>query len=149
MRTDFIDAEEKSLKLHCLTQHHEREKEMDSRYSEDNKNTTLEKLTIESTLSDLALYNTQVPHYTPGKMISKIFKDDPITPGVILTDKKKIKGIISREFFYEVLAKRFGYAIFIRRPVYKMIQTYKYDYLVLPYDMPIREAAQMAFSIVG
>ena len=119
---------------------------MDSKYSQDNIGSAIEKLTIESTLSDLTLYNTQVPYKTPGKTISKIFKDDPITPGVILTKDKKIKGIISREFFYEVLAKRFGYAIFIRRPVYKMLETYKYDYMVLPSDMPIREAAQMAFS---
>ena len=103
-------------------------------------------LNIESTLSDLDLYDCQVRHDTQCKNIAAIFKNNHMTPGVILKKNDKIHSIISREYFYEILAKRFGYAIFFRRPVYKMLSIYKYDFLVLPHDMPIREAAQIAFS---
>ncbi len=111
-----------------------------------NETSGLEYLSIESTLSDLTLHDCQIQYDTPSRIIADIFRDNHHTPGVILTKENKITGVLSREFFHEVLAKRFGYAIFYKRPAYKIISIYNYDFLVLPHDMPIRQAAQIAFS---
>lgn len=111
-----------------------------------NNDEIISKLGIYSKLCDLPLYDCLVAHETLGREISILFKSNPTLPGVIVTRDGKAVGLVSRDMFFEVLSNKFGREIFSKRPIDKIVKTYRCDYLELDANCPIRRAAQTAFS---
>jgi len=103
-----------------------------------------EALSLESTLKDLSLFNFQVESSYLNKEVARLFRDYPLLPGVILTEKGEFLGMLSRRRFMEYMSRPYGVDTFAGRPIlalYKMAQT---DTLILPGVALIVMAAQRA-----
>ncbi len=103
-----------------------------------------ETLSLESTLKDLSLFNFQVESSYLNKEVARLFRDYPLLPGVILTEKDEFLGMLSRRRFMEHMSRPYGVDTFAGRPIvalYKMAQT---DVLILPGAALIVMAAQRA-----
>ena len=103
-----------------------------------------ETLSLESTLKDLSLFNFQVESSYLNKEVARLFRDYPLLPGVLLTEKDKFLGMLSRRRFMEHMSRPYGVDTFAGRPIialYKMAQT---DVLILPGVALIVMAAQRA-----
>ncbi|MFW6359710.1 MAG: diguanylate cyclase domain-containing protein [Chroococcales cyanobacterium] len=103
-------------------------------------------LHLDSTLTRLSLYSFQIECSCPGQIVANRFQLDPTLPGVILTEQGRLMGMISRRRFLERMSQPYSLELFLKRPVkclYNLIQT---DFLVLPGNMPIVEAARRALD---
>jgi signal transduction histidine kinase len=106
-------------------------------------------VSLDSKLQDLSLWQCSVEVNQPGRIVAQIFKDHSLLPGVILTDKEKFAGMISRRRFLEQLSRPYGLEVFIRREIrvlnrlanQKVGEHLSVDHLILPGQMPIVEAA--------
>ncbi len=101
-------------------------------------------LSLESTLKELSVFDSQVESSFLNKEVARLFRDDPSLPGVILTEKGEFLGMLSRRRFMEHMSRPYGVDTFAGRPIlalYKMAQT---DILILPGVALIVMAAQRA-----
>ncbi|MEO6863037.1 MAG: GGDEF domain-containing protein, partial [Microcoleus sp.] len=103
-----------------------------------------ENLTLESTLKELAVFNSQVESSYLAKDIARLFQAHPLLPGVILTVNGEFLGMISRRRFMERMSRPYGVDIFACRPIMALYQIAKADILILPGLALIVMAAQRA-----
>ena len=61
-------------------------------------------LTLDSTIRELNLYHFQVESVQPGRDVAQSFQLNPLLPGVILTQHRKLIGMISRRQFLEQMS---------------------------------------------
>ena len=99
-------------------------------------------ISLESTLLDLPLYNFQIELTQHAKEVVQAFEENPMLPGIILTDGGNFVGIISRRLFFERVNCRYGLEMFFKRPIEVLYRFSKQDLLVLPGCKLIVEAAQ-------
>jgi two-component system, NtrC family, sensor kinase len=99
-------------------------------------------LCLESTLQDLPLYNCQIELNQQAQEVAKAFEQNPILPGVILTNQGNFIGIISRRLFFEKVNRRYGLEMFFKRPIEVLYEFSRKDILLLPSSKLIVEAAQ-------
>ena len=74
-------------------------------------------LRLDSTLEDLQLWDCQVESHYLGKEIAEKFTQNPLLPGVIITEAGKFMGMISRHRFLENLSRPYGVDLFLPRPL--------------------------------
>lgn len=74
-------------------------------------------LRLDSTLEDLLLWDCEVESHHLGKDIAEKFNQNPLLPGVIMTEAGKYAGMISRRRFLEHLSRPYGVDLFLQRPV--------------------------------
>lgn len=103
-------------------------------------------LKLESTLQELPVWTVQIELDHPGNELSKLFEQEPLLPGVILTKNQQCVGMISRRLFFEQMSRPYGLGLFAGRPI-----EYLYNFLVpeisiLSEDTPIVDATQMALG---
>jgi signal transduction histidine kinase/FixJ family two-component response regulator len=118
----------------------------------------LQRLTLNSCLADLPSHDFQVSEITLGQFVEKHFKQHPELPGVMITAKCQIVGMISRKQFYEWLSRPYGLETFLRRPIkslWKMIadtegiinaEAFLEKYLVINANCSIEKAVEIALS---
>lgn len=99
-------------------------------------------ISLESTLLDLPLYNCQIELNQQAKEVARVFEENSMLPGVILTDMGNFVGIISRRLFFEKVNCRYGLEMFFKRPIEVLYRFSKQEQLVLPGSKLIVEAAQ-------
>ncbi|MEK0179287.1 MAG: ATP-binding protein [Oscillatoriales cyanobacterium] len=99
-------------------------------------------LSLESTLLDLPLYNCQIELTQQAKEVAQAFDKKPLLPGVILTDRGKFVGIISRRLFFERVNRRYGIEMFFKRPIEVLYRFSRKDMLILSGTKLIVEAAE-------
>jgi hypothetical protein len=58
-------------------------------------------LSIDSELKELPSYQTVVAPQTSGQKVAEVFEKDANLPGVLIVEKGKLLGVVSRETFYE------------------------------------------------
>ncbi|WP_017318026.1 sensor histidine kinase [Mastigocladopsis repens] len=83
------------------------------------------KLGLESTLQDLPLWEVSIELSLPASNLSKLFEEEPLLPGIILTNNGLYVGIISRRKFFEKMSQSYSLDLYSQRPIeilYKMIQ---------------------------
>ena len=111
-------------------------------------------LNLESTLEDLPLWQCCIEVEEPGRVVAQIFKQHSLLPGVILTDRSKLAGMISRRRFLEQLSRPYGLEVFIRREIrvlnrlanQKVSDRSSSEELVLPGNTPIVKAAALSLE---
>ena len=103
-----------------------------------------ENLTLESTLTDLAVFNFQIEASSLAKDVARLFQSHPLLPGVILTVNGEFLGMISRRRFMERMSRPYGVDIFACRPIMALYQIAQTDTLILPGVALIVMAAQRA-----
>lgn len=88
--------------------------------------------TPDSTLEELSLYDAEVAWDEPGKNVEKKFNNNPLLPGVILTQQGRLMGMISRKRFLEHLSQPYGGELFLNRPIKVLYKFAKVDLLIYP-----------------
>lgn len=99
-------------------------------------------LSLESTLQELNLYDFRIESSQLGKEIAQIFQNNPLLPGVILVEKGKFLGMISRRRFLEQMSRPYGLELFLKRPLYSLYRFASAEVLKLTGDTQIVEAAR-------
>lgn len=101
-------------------------------------------LSLESTLSDLPLYDLTISTQELGITFVKILEKYPLLPGAILLNDEKFVGILSRQRFLEYLIRPQGLDIFLSQPL-EVVYSYARTFiLMLSEDTPILTASQLA-----
>jgi signal transduction histidine kinase len=77
-----------------------------------------------------------------GKDVAQIFQDNPLLPGVILTEQGKFVGMISRRRFLEQMSRPYGLELFLKRPLYSLYRFASTEVLRLTGQTPIAEAVR-------
>src|SRR5262249_4288982 len=86
---------------------------------------------------------------TTGQEIVALFDQSAELPGVMLTDGKRVVGLISRQTFFQQVSRPFGHEIFLRRPIEVLYHAVPAPPLRLAQSCSIREAAEAALSRGG
>lgn len=107
-------------------------------------------LTPSSTLADLPLHECKVDSDTLGEVVAAQFEQKPTLPGVIVVDRSKLLGIISRQSFQRRMMKPFALEIFLKRPLKIFFGLDEHsepqDFLQLNYTEKIVDAVPIALS---
>ena len=106
----------------------------------------LQMKSIELALEDLSLDDFQVDVRAPGQVAAARLENEANLPGVILTDKGKLFGMISRARFLERLSRPFGRELFLRRSLESLYRFASVDMLVLPGKTVVIEATSLALQ---
>lgn len=106
----------------------------------------LDSLTLESTLKDLFLYDFQVEIANVGIEVAHEFDQNPTLPGVILMDRGKFFGLISRRRFWEYMSRPYSIELFYKRPLSSLYHFAKTAALVLSPDTSILEASKQSLQ---
>ncbi|OKH19206.1 ATP-binding protein [[Limnothrix rosea] IAM M-220] len=110
---------------------------------------SLANLTIESTLSDLTLYDTIVDAKNITKNVVQLFEADTIIPGIILTQNNRFYGMISRRRFLKRMSRPYALEIFLQRPLSTLYNVENFPVNILPESTLVVEAAQFALEREG
>ncbi len=102
----------------------------------------LKELHLDSTIDQLELYDFQIDWEEPGQEVAKVFYDNPLIPGVILSDRNKLVGIISRWKFLEHMSRPYGLELFSRRPLKTLYKFTQSEFLLFPANTLIVIAAR-------
>jgi len=103
-------------------------------------------LSLESTLQALSLHDYQVNVTHSGASVVKVFNDNPLLPGVILSDAGEYIGIISRRRFLELMSRPYGLELFSKRSLRVLYQFAQSNVLLLPGTMSIVAAARQSLQ---
>jgi signal transduction histidine kinase len=110
------------------------------------KNVDQLNLKLESTLQELPVWTIQIETDHPGNELAKLFEEDPLLPGIILTKDQKYVGMISRRLFFEQMSRPYGLGLFAGRPIEYLYNFLQPKIFVCPEDTPIVEATQIALG---
>ncbi|MEQ8997034.1 MAG: ATP-binding protein [Coleofasciculus sp. B1-GNL1-01] len=103
-------------------------------------------LTLDSTIRELNLYHFQVESVQPGRDVAQSFQLNPLLPGVILTQHRKLIGMISRRQFLEQMSSPYGLELFLKRPLHSLYRFVNADVLILRGDTKIVDAARRSLQ---
>ena len=101
---------------------------------------------LESTIQDLPLYDFSIENDRPGNEVAQAFKNNPLLPGVILTEESHFFGMISRRRFLEYMSRPYALELFSKRPIkclYLLAQT---ESLMFPSETLIVMAARRSLQ---
>lgn len=101
-------------------------------------------LTLNSTLADLPTDSFAVAVTTNGQVVADAFEENPDLPGVIVIDKEEVITAVSRRRFLEHVGRVYGVEVYLNRPIQVMVQAIGTNYLLLPHQTSIQEAAEIA-----
>lgn len=104
------------------------------------------RLSLESTLQELLLYDFQVESCHLGKEVAQIFQVNPMLPGVILLEQGKFVGMISRRRFLEQMSRPYGLELFLKRPLYSLYRFASAEVLKLAGETSIVDAASRSLQ---
>lgn len=74
-------------------------------------------LSLDSTLEELALHECYVDISSQGAKVMQILNDNPLLPGVILTQNNHFVGVLSRRKILEHMSQIYSVELFSRRPI--------------------------------
>lgn len=99
-----------------------------------------------STLADLPLHEFRVSPEVRSSHVKEEFDRRTDLPGVLIADKDKMYGILSRERFFQELSRPFALDVYMTRPVRALLEAIKLSPLELPASFGIQEAATIALQ---
>lgn len=106
----------------------------------------MQHLALDSTISQLHLYNVQVELDKTGAFAKELFKADPLLPALLISDNGKYIGMISRRRFLECLSRPYALELFTKRPLRVMYEQFNGEPLKLIGSMSIVMASQLALG---
>ncbi|MCC5897632.1 MAG: SpoIIE family protein phosphatase [Phormidium sp. BM_Day4_Bin.17] len=107
---------------------------------------SLESLTLNSTLEDLTLEGFSLDHNVPGRILVQHFNEKPLLPGVILLKNGHYMGMISRRKCLEIMSRPYGIELFYNRPLQCLYDFVKTEIVCYPGDSPIFAAARQCLE---
>lgn len=82
-------------------------------------------LGLESTLQGLQLWDVQIELDSPGNELVRLFEQESLLPGIILTKNQHYFGMVSRRIFFEKMSNRYSFELYSQRPIevlYKILE---------------------------
>ncbi|KOP28353.1 ATPase [Hapalosiphon sp. MRB220] len=105
------------------------------------------KLKIDSTLQELPLWEVEVELNFFGSDLVKPFKDEPLLPGVVITNNRQYVGMISRRRFFEHMSRPFSLELFLNRPIETFLNIFKIEEeFVISETSSVIEATNLALQ---
>ncbi len=104
--------------------------------------TTESGISLDATLSQLTLYDTEIDINAPSGEVAQALNESAQAPGVILTDDNHFVGMISRRLFLEYMSRPYGLELFQKRPTRVLYNQCKTDHLILQGTASVVLAAQ-------
>ncbi len=95
-------------------------------------------LSLDSTLADLSLHRFQVEADRSCLEVAQVFERHPLLPGVVMSDRQHLLGIVSRQRLMEFMLR--GQDL----PLSALHSYIRINSLILPASTPILVAAQLA-----
>ncbi len=95
----------------------------------------------QSTLKELFLYDAQVEWDQRGEDVEKQFNQNPLLPGVLLTQQGRLMGMISRQRFWQHLSRPYGLELFLKRPIKALYNFTQVELLIYPGSTRVVTAA--------
>lgn len=83
----------------------------------------LDNLTLHSTLADLPSSDFKVESNALGEAIESAFHQHPDLPGVMVTARDRIVGIVPRARFFEWISRPYGVELYLKRPIRVLLET--------------------------
>jgi len=103
-------------------------------------------LGLRSTLQELTLYDFLLESECLGDEVAKIFQANPLLPGIIITEKGKFTGMISRRRFFEHMSRPYSLELFSQQPLFILYRFTKTDILVLDRKTSIMTAVRQSLE---
>lgn len=103
-------------------------------------------LRLESTLQELSLWSVNIELDCRGHELAKLFEQEPLLPGIILTHHQQYVGMISRRVFFEQMSHPYGLGLFSGRPIEIFYNFIKPEVFTLSEDTLIVKATQEALQ---
>lgn len=104
------------------------------------------RLTLESILGELELYDLPVEITSIGSELARVFEKNALAPGAILMESGQLVGVISRQHFWERMSRPYGLELFGGRPLRWLYDLTAVEHLVLPGSTLIVTAAQRSLE---
>ena len=104
------------------------------------------RLHLTSTLGELPTWKAQIEITRPGRALIDLFEQEPRLPGVILTTKQSLCGMISRRKLFEQISRPFGQELFAGRSIEVLYGFLESENLTLSKDTLIVQATQIALQ---
>ncbi|MDI6604338.1 MAG: GGDEF domain-containing protein [Thermoanaerobacteraceae bacterium] len=107
------------------------------------RNAYIEKLKFASTftvsIGEIARRDKGVSPFARGSEVEKIFANNPNLQGLTVVNEGKISGLIMRKKFFSHIGTQYGWAIYMKRPIYKLMDP---NPLVFDYNIPISDVVK-------
>ncbi|AFY73261.1 histidine kinase [Synechococcus sp. PCC 7502] len=103
-------------------------------------------VSLASTLDELSLYDLAIELDSLGINASNAFKDNPLLPGVILTENGNYMGMISRQRFLEYMSRPYSLELFSKRPLRILYETAQSEIMVLDGKSLVVASAQQCLG---
>ncbi|MEG4284616.1 ATP-binding protein [Microcoleus sp. A006_D1] len=103
-------------------------------------------LGLRSTLQELTLYDFLLESDCLGGEVAKIFQANPLLPGIIITEKGKFTGMISRRRYFEHMSRPYSLELFSQQPLLVLYRFTKTDILVLDRKTSIMTAVRQSLE---
>lgn len=103
-------------------------------------------LELTATLGELPVWETHLEVICSGRSLTAAFEQEPLLPGVILTQNHHYRGMISRRRYFERMSRPYSQEIFTRRPIEILYSFLAVEHLILSSDTPIMQATRIALQ---
>jgi two-component system, NtrC family, sensor kinase len=103
-------------------------------------------VSLASTLEELSLYDTEIEINSLGVNAANAFKDNPLLPGVILTEAGKYMGMISRQRFLEYMSRPYSLELFSKRPLRILYESAQTEIMILEGNSLVVSSAQVCLA---
>ena len=103
-------------------------------------------LRLDSTVEILPLWDIMVLVERQVNELTKLFDQEPLLPGVVLTDNSSYQGMMSRKKFFEHMSRPYSLGLFSGRSIQHLYEFLKPDVFMLTGDTLIVEATQGALQ---
>ncbi|MBD2494629.1 ATP-binding protein [Nostoc sp. FACHB-280] len=109
-------------------------------------NTNELNLRLESTLQEVPMWEVQLELDCPGDELIRLFSQEPLLPGIILTKNQAFMGMLSRQKFFENMSRPYSFGLFSRRPIENLYNFLQPDLLVLSGKLSVVAATEKALQ---
>lgn len=111
-----------------------------------NQNLDLIALKLDSTLQDLPLWNKSLELDSLANNLTQGFENEPLMPGMLLTNNQGYAGMISRRRFFEFMSRPYSLGLFTERPIANLYDFIQPEIFVLPASTTIINATQLVLQ---
>jgi hypothetical protein len=97
-------------------------------------------LTPDSNLGNLPLWEVDIDYNYIGKRLINLFEQDPLIPGVIISQNHHYEGMISRRIFFEFMSRTYSLGLFLERDIESLYNILKPEVFMLKEEALILDA---------
>jgi len=106
-------------------------------------NHLLDKESVGEIIGNLVVNIPSLLVHQEGKVLFGLFENSPDTDGIVVFDGGNLTGLIMRNHFYKEMAKQFGFAVYMGRPIAMLMDT---EPLIVDYYTEMSKVGIMAMD---